>query len=153
MSFSPDGRPLNKCTGCGCYVDLGVERCPNCRREIINRHTFWYKYQEHILRGLAGVGVGFRFNSMSPFSGVHDPKLDQLLTKAQGFVNTSQRCGFYNQASQYIAKNYYGPFYFTPNPTNLSAKGIGGPGLTTSLPAVALAPTIPWESVYYNPGS
>jgi peptide/nickel transport system substrate-binding protein len=101
----------------------------------------------------AGVGVGFRFNSMSPFSGVHDPKLDQLLTKAQGFVNTSDRCGYYNQASQYIAKNYYGPFYFTPNPTNLSAKGIGGPGLTTSLPAVALAPTIPWESVYYNPGS
>ena len=31
-----------------------------------------------------GVGVGFRFNSQSPFSGVHDPKLDTLLNEAAG---------------------------------------------------------------------
>ena len=31
-----------------------------------------------------GVGVAFRFNSHSPFSGVHDPQLDTLLSEAAG---------------------------------------------------------------------
>jgi peptide/nickel transport system substrate-binding protein len=101
----------------------------------------------------SGVGVGFRFDSLSPFSGVHDPKLDTLLNEAEAPTNLAQRCSYYNQAAEYIAKNYYGPFYFTFSPANLSVKGIGGPGLTTALPAVAVAPTIPWESVYYNPSS
>ena len=101
----------------------------------------------------SGVGVGFRFDSLSPFSGVHDPKLDTLLNEAEAPTNLAQRCSYYNQAAEYIAKNFYGPFYFTFSPANLSVKGIGGPGLTTALPAVAVAPTIPWESVYYNPSS
>jgi peptide/nickel transport system substrate-binding protein len=101
----------------------------------------------------SGVGVGFRFESLSPFSGVHDPKLDTLLNEAEAPTNLAARCSYYNQAAEYIAKNYYGPFYFTFSPANLSVKGIGGPGLTTALPAVAVAPTIPWEDVYYNPSS
>jgi len=100
-----------------------------------------------------GVGVAFRFSSESPFSGVHDPKLDTLLNEAQGSTNLSTRCGYYDQAQEYIAKNYYGPFYFSLNPTNVSAKGIAGPGLTSAVPAVAVTPTIPWESVWYNPPS
>jgi peptide/nickel transport system substrate-binding protein len=100
-----------------------------------------------------GVGVGFRFDSTSPFSGVHDPKLDTLLTDAQGSTNMSTRCGFYNQAAAYIAKNYYGPFYFTFSPANISVHGVSGPGLTTPLASVAVVPTIPWEDVYYNPAS
>jgi peptide/nickel transport system substrate-binding protein len=100
-----------------------------------------------------GVGVGFRFTSNSPFSGVHDPKLDTLLQEAQGSTSLSTRCGFYNQAAAYIAKNYYGPFYFTFSPANVSVHGISGPGLTTPLAAVAVVPTIPWEDVSYNPGS
>ena len=64
-----------------------------------------------------GVGVGFRFNSHSPFSGVHDPKLDTLLQPARRAPpSLSTRCGFYNQAAAYIAKNYYGPFFFTLAP-------------------------------------
>jgi peptide/nickel transport system substrate-binding protein len=98
-----------------------------------------------------GIGVSFRFSSMSPFSGVHDPQLDNLLNQAQGSTILSTRCNFYHQAQEYIAKNYYGPFYFSLNPTNISAKGIGGPGLTTAVPAVAVTPTIPWESVWDNP--
>jgi peptide/nickel transport system substrate-binding protein len=101
----------------------------------------------------SGVGVGFRFNSHSPFSGVHDPHLDTLLQEAQGSTNMSVRCGFYNQAAEYIAKNYYGPFYFTFSPANVSVHGIAGPGLSTPLASVAVVPTIPWEDVYYNPGS
>jgi peptide/nickel transport system substrate-binding protein len=89
-----------------------------------------------------GVGVGFRFNSKSPFSGVHDP---------QASTSMATRCGYYNQAAAYIAKNYYGPFYFTFSPANISVHGVAGPGLTTPLPSVAVVPTIPWEDVYYNP--
>ena len=100
-----------------------------------------------------GVGVGFRFNSNSPFSGVHDPKLDSLLQSAQGSTSLSTRCGFYDQAAAYIAKNYYGPFYFTFSPANISVHGVSGPGLTTPLASVAVVPTIPWEDVYYNPSS
>jgi peptide/nickel transport system substrate-binding protein len=98
-----------------------------------------------------GVGVGFRFTSQSPFSGVHDPKLDTLLNEAQGSTSLSTRCGFYDQAAEYIAKNYYGPFYFTFSPANISVHGITGPGLTTPLASVAVVPTIPWEDVSYNP--
>jgi peptide/nickel transport system substrate-binding protein len=98
-----------------------------------------------------GVGVGFRFTSQSPFSGVHDPKLDTLLNEAQGSTNLSTRCGFYDQAAEYIAKNYYGPFYFTFSPANISVHGITGPGLTTPLASVAVVPTIPWEDISYNP--
>ena len=100
-----------------------------------------------------GIGVAFRFSSESPFSGVHDPKLDTLLNQAQGSTSLATRCTYYRQAQEYIAKNYYGPFYFSLNPTNVSAKGIGGPGLTSAVPAVAVTPTIPWESVWYNPSS
>jgi peptide/nickel transport system substrate-binding protein len=98
-----------------------------------------------------GIGVAFRFSSTSPFSGVHDPHLDQLLTEAQGTTNMATRCSYYNQAQEYIAKNYYGPFYFSLNPIVVSAKGIGGPGLTSALPAVAVGPTVPWEEVWFNP--
>ncbi len=98
-----------------------------------------------------GVGVGFRFNSMSPFSGVHDKKLDTILASAASSTVLATRCKFYDQAADYIAANYYGPFYFSFAPANVSVKGVFGPGLTQALPAVALAPTIPWESVWYNP--
>jgi peptide/nickel transport system substrate-binding protein len=100
-----------------------------------------------------GIGVAFRFSSPSPFSGVHDPALDKMLTQAQGATSLATRCTYYHQAQEYIAKNYYGPFYFSLNPTNVSAKGITGPGLTSPVPAVAVTPTIPWESVWYNPPS
>jgi peptide/nickel transport system substrate-binding protein len=100
-----------------------------------------------------GVGVGFRFNSLSPFSGVHDPQLDKLLNEAQGTTVMANRCDFYKQAAAYIAKNYYGPFYFTFSPANISVHGVAGPGLTSPLASVAVVPTIPWEAVYYNPAS
>ena len=100
-----------------------------------------------------GVGVGFRFSSLSPFSGVHDPALDKLLNQAQGSTDLRTRCGFYNQAAAYIAKNYYGPFFFTLAPSNVAVHGVSGPGISTPLSAVAVVPTIPWEDVYYNPSA
>ncbi len=98
----------------------------------------------------AGVGVGFRFSSVSPFSGVHDPHLDSLLNQAAALTSLSQRCAIYTQAANYIASNYYGPFYFAFAPANVAVKGVVGPGLTQPLPAVVVTPTILWEDVAYG---
>ncbi len=100
-----------------------------------------------------GVGVGFRFESYSPFSGVHSTALDTILQDAQAPLNLATRCKYYAEAAEYIAKNYDGPFYFTFSPANVSVHGISGPGLSTPLASVAVVPTIPWEDVYYNPTS
>jgi peptide/nickel transport system substrate-binding protein len=95
--------------------------------------------------------VGFRFLSNAPFSGVHDPRLDTILNQASASSDLATRCPLYNQAAEYIAKNFYGPFYFATAPANMSVKGVGGPGLTSPLPAVAVTPATLWEDVYYNP--
>ena len=60
----------------------------------------------------AGVGVGFRFSSMSPFSGCTIRTWTRCSTKAAGTVQMSQRWALYNQAAAYIAQQFYGPFYF-----------------------------------------
>jgi peptide/nickel transport system substrate-binding protein len=97
-----------------------------------------------------GVGVGFRFESASPFSGVHDTKLNNLLNQAQAAPSMSQRCSLYNQAAQYIAQNYYGPFYFAYAPANVAVKNVVGPGITEPLPTVVVQPAILWEDVAYT---
>lgn len=94
-----------------------------------------------------GVGVGFRFESRSPFSGVHDPHLDALLNQAEATANLSQRCSLYHQAQQYIAQKAYGPFFFSFAPANIMVHGVTGPGLTIPLPATVVTPTILWEDV------
>ena len=98
----------------------------------------------------AGVGVGFRFSSMSPFSGVRDPHLDALLNQAAATAQMSQRCALYNQAAAYIAQQYYGPFYFAYAPANVAVKNLVGPGLTTPLPTVVVQPAILWEDVAHT---
>ncbi|MDR0344057.1 MAG: ABC transporter substrate-binding protein [Nocardiopsaceae bacterium] len=94
-----------------------------------------------------GVGVGFRFNSKSPFSGVHDPHLDSLLGQAAGTLDMGQRCKLYGQAAQYIAQKAYGPFYFSFAPANIAAKNVVGPGLTSPLSSVVVTPNVPYEDV------
>ena len=97
-----------------------------------------------------GVGVGFRFESTSPFSGVHNTTLNNLLNQAQAVTGLSQRCALYNQAAAYIAKNYYGPFYFAYAPANVAVKNVVGPGITEPLPTVVVQPAILWEDVAYT---
>jgi peptide/nickel transport system substrate-binding protein len=95
----------------------------------------------------AGVGVSFRFNSHSPFSGVHDPKLDSLLNAAGStFVNKTRKAD-YAAAAAYMAKNAYGPFLFSFAPSQIFAKNVSGPGLSTPLPAVVVSANILWEDV------
>jgi peptide/nickel transport system substrate-binding protein len=93
-----------------------------------------------------GVGLGFRFLSQSPFSGVHDPKLDALILGGQAAVDPAQRKQMYDQAAAYIAQNAYGPFLFPISGYNV-AKGAQGPGLTTPIASVAVNPNILWEDV------
>lgn len=95
----------------------------------------------------AGVGLGFRFLSTSPFSGVHDKKLDALILGAQGVVNPAQRKQLYDKTAEYIAKNAYGPFMFPISGWNVAAKGVQGPGLTTPIPSVSVNPQVLWEDV------
>lgn len=95
-----------------------------------------------------GVGVAFRFSSTSPFSGVHDPKLDALINKGAAEVNPAQRKQTYDQVAAYIAKNAYGPFLFPVTSWSIADKGVYGPGLTTSIPAVAVNTGILWDGVY-----
>lgn len=95
----------------------------------------------------AGVGVGFRFASTSPFTGVHDPHLDALLNQAVATLDQSRRCALYDQAAAYIAQQAYGPFFFSFAPANISVKGVSGPGLTTALPPIVVTPTVLWEDV------
>jgi peptide/nickel transport system substrate-binding protein len=94
-----------------------------------------------------GVGVAFRFNSHSPFSGVHDPKLDDLLNQGQAATDSATRKSFYDKAAQYIAQNAYGPFLFPVATWNVAAKNVTGPGLTNAIPSVAVNPQVLWEDV------
>ncbi len=94
-----------------------------------------------------GVGVAFRFNSHSPFSGVHDPKLDDLLNQGQGATDPATRKSFYDKAAEYIAQNAYGPFLFPVATWNAAAHNVSGPGLTNAIPSVAVNPQVLWEDV------
>lgn len=95
-----------------------------------------------------GVGVGFRFSSHSPFTGVHDPKLDLLLNESTGTIDTAQRASLYQQINAYIAQNAYGPFLFPIAGYNIAAHGVAGTGLTTPVPSMAVLPEILWQYVY-----
>ena len=98
----------------------------------------------------AGVGLGFRFLSASPFSGVHDPKLDALILGGQAQVDPTGRDQTYQQAAQYIAKNADGPFLFPLASWNVAVHGVQGPGLTTSIPSVVVNTAPLWQDVSFT---
>jgi peptide/nickel transport system substrate-binding protein len=95
----------------------------------------------------AGLGVNFRFGSVSQFSGVHDPRLDEIFGQATGTNDTTQRKALYDKAAQYISDHAYAPFLFPVNGWNIAANDVVGPGLTTLLPASAVRPEVIWEKV------
>ncbi len=100
-----------------------------------------------------GVGVGFRFNSHSPFTGVKDPELDKTLTDAAATLDENKRQELYDSAGKLISDKSYAPFMFAFAPANLARKGVYGPGLTTKLPAVAVNPPVSWPDVYKTSGT
>jgi peptide/nickel transport system substrate-binding protein len=96
----------------------------------------------------AGVGVGFRFHSGVPYSGVKDPQLDQLLDDAAATIDEGQRADLYKQAGELISKNFYAPFGLAFAPANLAAQGVHGPGLTTKIPAILVNSGVIWDEVW-----
>jgi peptide/nickel transport system substrate-binding protein len=100
----------------------------------------------------AGVGVAFRYSSQSPFSGVHDKKLDALLGQASGTLDQGQRKSLYDQAAKYMNEKAYSPFLFAFAPASVAAKGVTGPGLTTALTCVVVTPSILYDEVSMGGG-
>ncbi len=100
----------------------------------------------------AGVGVAFRYASQSPFSGVHDKKLDGLLGQAAGTLEDSQRKSLYDQAAKYMNDEAYSPFLFAFAPASVAKKGVTGPGLTTALTCVVVTPSILYDEVSVGGG-
>ncbi len=97
-----------------------------------------------------GVGVCFRFCSTSPFTGVWDTHLNDLLIGAASTTNPATRQSLYDQAAAYIAQNAYGPFLFPIAGYNIAVKGVGAPGLTTPLPVTDVNPEVLWQYAYNN---
>ena len=96
----------------------------------------------------SGVGVAFRFSSTSPFSGVADPELDQLLNDAAATIDDAQRERLYVRAAELIADKAYAPFGLAFAPANLAVKGVHGPGLTTKIPPIVVNSGIQWDQVW-----
>jgi peptide/nickel transport system substrate-binding protein len=79
-----------------------------------------------------GNGLSLRYASTAPFTGVHDPKLDKLIDAGVATLNNAKRRSIYKQIATYISDKAYSPFLFNVPSFNLTAKGVSGPGLTTS---------------------
>jgi peptide/nickel transport system substrate-binding protein len=98
----------------------------------------------------AGVGVPFRFESTSPFSGVSDPSLDNLLNQAGAAVDPAQRDSLYQQAGKLISDQAYAPYILAFAPANVAVAGVHGPGLTTKIPPVLVNAGVLWDQVWMS---
>jgi peptide/nickel transport system substrate-binding protein len=96
----------------------------------------------------SGVGVGFRFSSTSPFSGVSDPDLDKLLNDAAATIDPAEREQLYVKAAELIADKAYAPFGLAFAPANLAVAGVHGPGLTTKIPPIVVNSGVLWDKVW-----
>ena len=96
----------------------------------------------------AGVGLAFRFFSQAKYSGVHDPALDTMMAQAAATFDPTQRASQYLDIAKYISSQAYAPFLLAVAPASVTAKNVHGPGLTSSVPilAVVLAPY--WDQVW-----
>lgn len=92
-----------------------------------------------------GVGVGFRFGSASPFSGVHDPKLQSYLDAATSTINMSQRAADYKQAFKYMSDQAYAVFMFNVPIYNISTNKVTGFKPPAGVGGVF--PVVPWMDV------
>jgi peptide/nickel transport system substrate-binding protein len=95
----------------------------------------------------AASGVSLRFRSGQIFSGVADPDLDQVLFDAAGEVDPQRRDALYQQAAARISDRAYAPFLFAFRPTQLTTRGIEGPGLTTRIPPILINTAVLWQDV------
>ncbi|MFC7401853.1 ABC transporter substrate-binding protein [Citricoccus sp. GCM10030269] len=112
----------------------------------------------------AGIGVGVRFGSTSPFSGTPLPEgaetatqaleeglnteLDDLLLDASATVDQQERGELYKEAAKMISDEAYGPMGMAFSPAQVVRKGVHGPGLTTPIPALTVNPGVLYDRVW-----
>jgi len=94
------------------------------------------------------VGVGLRFASTSPYSGIKDKKIDELVRKASATIDQAERERLYTELGQYISDNAYAPFGLAFAPGNVVVKGVHGPGLTTKIPPLVVNTGVIWDEVW-----
>jgi peptide/nickel transport system substrate-binding protein len=97
-----------------------------------------------------GVGVGFRFSSTSPFSGISDKTIDDLLQQAGQTTDAAARDALYLQVGQRISDQAYAPFILAFAPASVVTKNVHGPGLTTLIPPVVVNTGIIWDDVWMS---
>ncbi|HKT04187.1 MAG TPA: ABC transporter substrate-binding protein [Rugosimonospora sp.] len=97
-----------------------------------------------------GVGVGFRFGTTSPFSGISDKTIDDLLQQATQTTDAATRDALYLQVGQRISDQAYAPFILAFAPASVVTKNVYGPGLTTLIPPVVVNTGILWADVWMS---
>jgi peptide/nickel transport system substrate-binding protein len=73
-----------------------------------------------------GLGLGFFFSSKGPDSGVADPSLDALITKAATEMDQAQRAADYKAVYEKLWANTYGDFLFENPSFNVQASSVTG---------------------------
>jgi peptide/nickel transport system substrate-binding protein len=99
-----------------------------------------------------GVGLGFRFTSRAPFTGVKDKHLDQLLDQSVAVADLAQRDKVYQKIAKYLSDQAYAPVGFAIAPANVALKGVHGPGLTTKIPVLGHNTGVIWSEVWTEKG-
>jgi peptide/nickel transport system substrate-binding protein len=87
------------------------------------------------------LGLPFYFESTAPFTGVHDPVLDQLIHEGVSVGSLQARAAIYRKIYKYISDKAYAPVLFFAPLYNVTVHNVTGPGLTTPGPEVF------WEDV------
>jgi peptide/nickel transport system substrate-binding protein len=78
------------------------------------------------LNPILGNGLAFRYLSKSPFTGIHDPTLDQLADQAASTLNPTKQNQLYHKVWQYISTEAYAPVLFAVPAYNLTTSGVSG---------------------------
>jgi peptide/nickel transport system substrate-binding protein len=95
-----------------------------------------------------GQGLPFRYSSDAPYSGIHDPKLDAMIEKAAGTLDTNARAKEYMDIAKYVNEQAYSPFLLAHAPATVVADSVHGPGLTTKLPSAFHS--VNWSDVWIS---
>jgi peptide/nickel transport system substrate-binding protein len=94
-------------------------------------------------------GVSTRFRSDQPYTGVRDPRLDELINAAAASADLAERDSLYVKAAMHINENAYGPLLFAFAPAQVAVRGIEGPGLTTKIPPIVINTGVLWQDVRF----
>lgn len=93
-----------------------------------NRRGSWQAIQQGAggLDPIIPAGLNFRFLSKSPFTGIHDPKLDAMAASAEATLNPAKQKAIYDQIWKYMSDQAYGPFLFSVPRYDLYAPSVSG---------------------------